>query len=159
MIFTSYFKIYNYSGNTFTKTSIFTSGWTLIIILWSPVSFIGPSGSWTSLLSILIWMLVNASAISLVPTEPYKAPSSVTGTFISHSEPSISFALAWACVRMSSDAAANSSFLASTSLMFLSLANAAFFWGIRKFLAYPEFTSTISPISPSLWILSNNISS
>ena len=74
MIFTSYFKIYNYSGNTFTKTSMLTSGWTLIIILWSPVSLIGPSGSWTSLLSISIRLLLKASEISLVPTEPYKAP-------------------------------------------------------------------------------------
>ena len=93
MIFTSYFKIYNYSGDTFTKTWIETSGWTLIIILCSPISFIGPSGSWTSLLSISMSFDVNASEISRVPTEPYKAPSSVTGTYISHSEPSIPFAL------------------------------------------------------------------
>ena len=83
MIFTSYFKIYNYSANTFTVTSAETSGWTAIVIKWSPISLIGPSGSCTSLLSISISIFVNASEISLVPTEPYNAPSSVTGTAIS----------------------------------------------------------------------------
>ena len=70
MIFTSYFKIYNYSGDTFTKTSTFTSGWTLTTMLCSPISFRGPSGSCTSLLSIWISLLINASEISLVPTDP-----------------------------------------------------------------------------------------
>ena len=87
MIFTSYFKIYNYSANTFTVTSAETSGCTLIVITCSPVSLIGPSGSWTSLLSISTLTARNASAISLVPTEPYNAPSSVTGTAISQTEP------------------------------------------------------------------------
>ena len=41
---------------------------------------------------------VNASEISLVPTEPYKAPSSVTGTAISQFEPFIVSALACDCV-------------------------------------------------------------
>ena len=82
MIFTSYLKIYNYSGDTFTSTSKETSGWTLIITLCSPTSLIGPSGSWTSLLSISIFLDEKASDISLVPTEPYSAPSSVTGTEI-----------------------------------------------------------------------------
>ena len=82
MIFTSYFKIYNYSANTFTITSAETSGWTAIAIECSPSALIGPSGSWTSLLSISIPAAENASEISLVPTEPYRAPSSVTGTAI-----------------------------------------------------------------------------
>jgi len=127
MIFTSYFKIYNYSANTFTITSAETSGWTAMVIECSPISLIGPSGSWTSLLSISIPATVNASEISLVPTEPYKAPSSVTGTAISQVDPVIVSALACDCVNRSADAAASSSFLASTSAIFLSLANAAFF--------------------------------
>jgi len=134
MIFTSYFKINNYSADTFTTTFADTSGWTLMTILNSPCSLIGPSGSWTSLLSISTPDSINASDISLVPTEPYNAPSSVTGTNISHDEPSIDSDLPCACVNKSADAAASSSFLASTSLIFLSLANAAFFWGIRKFV-------------------------
>jgi hypothetical protein len=70
---------------------------------------------------------VKASDISLVPTEPYNAPSSVTGTVISHTEPSISSDLACALVSWSAEAAASSSFLASTSATFFSLAKAAFF--------------------------------
>ena len=59
MIFTSYFKIYNYSANTFTITSAETSGWTAIVTECSPISLIGPSGSCTSLLSISIPVAVN----------------------------------------------------------------------------------------------------
>ena len=42
-----------------------------------------------------------------VPTEPYSAPSSVTGTKISHSEPSMDSDLDCACNKISSDNAAN----------------------------------------------------
>ena len=58
----------------------------------------GPSGSCTSLLSISTPLFVKASAISLVPTEQYNAPSYVTGTSISQEEPSIDSDLAVACV-------------------------------------------------------------
>lgn len=132
MIFTSYFKINNYSANTLTTTFAETSGWTLIVILWSPCSLMGPPESWTSLLSISIPLFENASAISLVPTEPYKAPSSVTGTCISQDEPSIDSDLAVAWVSWSAEAAASSSFLNSTSSIFLSLANAAFFFVVLR---------------------------
>ena len=39
----------------------------------------------------------------------------------------------------------------------LTKANIAFFFGIRKFLAYPELTTTTSPMSPNFWILSKSI--
>jgi len=57
----------------------------MICISNSPCSFRAPSGNCTSLLSISISSAAKASEISLVPTEPYRAPSSVTGTNISHS--------------------------------------------------------------------------
>ena len=133
MIFTSYLKINNYSANTFTVTWAEISGWTIIVTECSPCSFIGPSGNWTSLLSISTLFTRKASDISLVPTDPYKAPSSVTGTNISHTDPSIDSDLDFALVKISSDIAASSSFLDSTSAIFFSLQKPPFFEVLKNF--------------------------
>jgi len=88
-----------------------------------------------------VWLISpKASEISLVPTEPYKIPSSVTGTLISTFTPSIESARPWAFAISSADAAASSDFLLSTYFRFSSEANIAFFLGIKKFLANQSLT-------------------
>ena len=117
------------------EISWITSGWSSKSNLYSPSFFRVPSGNLIIPFSISIPCSLRASEISLVPIEPYKVPSSETGTVIEISKDSNLLTKSNANDFLSNSAFSKDDFLCSYSALFSSFALIALLKGIRKFLA------------------------
>ena len=134
-------KMYNY----FTVSS----GRTLIFIidsiseckfnktLNSPIDLISVTGWIKEELKSTFSFSFKILEISVGLTEPYNSLFSVTSFFISKVLFFNFSAISFAAFFFSRSFLFKSDLIFSTSLIFFSEANNAFFWGIRKFLAYP----------------------
>ena len=111
-----------------------TSGWSSISMEYSPTSFKVPSGNLIELFSKSIPFSTKESVISLVPIDPYKVPSSDTGTSIFKIRDSSFLASSRANSFLSVSAFKSSSLRFSYSALFSSSALIAFPVGIKKFL-------------------------
>ena len=104
---------------------------------YSPSSFRAPSGNLIVPFSTSKPWTFIVSAISLVPIEPYKVPSSETGTVIEILRDFNLSASSTAEDFLSNSAFSKDAFLCSYSALFSSFALIAFPVGMRKFLAKP----------------------
>ena len=108
------------------------------------------------LISILFSSWINF-AISVGLTEPYNSLFSVLSFFTEYSFPLICSEICVASFFFSLSFLDRSALIFSTSEMFSFYAYRAFLLAIKKFLAYPLFTSITSPIEPILFTFSSKI--